>query len=71
MFDVGKKYWFSVNTPFGISSVKGEVVEETPFLIRVRRDDGNHVVIICANIVNLNEAKIEATKIEAKEEGKS
>jgi len=63
MFDLDKKYWFRLATHKGGEvSVKGNVVEETPYLIRVRMDDGNETIIACARILNVNEATDDAQR---------
>jgi hypothetical protein len=54
MFDKGKKYWINLDNKFNI---KGEVIEETPYLIRIKRDDGTEDIVAAARITNINIAK--------------
>ncbi len=55
IFEQNKKYWFELSTFKGRNvSIKGEVLEETPYLIKIRRDTGEENIIACARIVDVN-----------------
>lgn len=60
MFDKDKKYWisFSGETKERIN-VKGVILEETPNIIKLQRDNGNISFIIVSTILSINEDRNE------------
>ncbi len=55
MFDVGKIYWFTLSTfKGGKVTIKGEVLEETPYVVKVRMSSGEETLIACARILDVN-----------------
>lgn len=57
MFDVGKTYWFKVRGSVKDVSIKGLVIEENQFMVKVKRDDGTEEIIMFSRLLGSNEAK--------------
>jgi hypothetical protein len=60
MFDIGKIYWFRFKGDVKeIATVRGEVLEENGFLIKIRRDNGNIEFICLSALLGANEERKE------------
>lgn len=70
MFEIGKTYWFSFNgiRTDKIISIKGRVLEENQFIVKVVRDDGVEEFIVIQKIINVNQVKDVSYVNQVKEE---
>jgi hypothetical protein len=62
MFDEGKTYWFCLKNRPGfktdeIFKVKGKVIEENSFMVKIQPDNGNAEIIPLNRILDVNEAR--------------
>ena len=62
MFDEGKIYWFVLKNRPGfkddsIFRVKGRVIDENAFMVKVEQDSGKTDIIPLNRILDVNEAK--------------
>jgi len=57
MLDIGKKYWFRIVGNKKEVNLKGEVLEENDFLVKIRRDDGVEEILTLKQILHVNEAR--------------
>jgi hypothetical protein len=65
MFETGKTYWFVVKSEkFGQVTTKGKVLDETDFLIKILRDNGDTEIISISQILRTNEDKSDKKQIE-------
>jgi hypothetical protein len=60
MFDVNKSFWFKLK---GIKknevNVKGRVLEENNFFVKIQLDDGKESIIPFVRVLDVNEIKEE------------
>jgi len=57
MLETNKKYWFKIVGNKREVSIKGEVLEENDYLVKIRRDDGKEDILTFKQILAINEAK--------------
>jgi len=57
MLKIGTKYWIRIIGNNKEVNLKGKVLEEDGFLVKIVRDDGSEEIISKRQILHLNEAK--------------
>jgi hypothetical protein len=59
MFEVGNTYWFIVKGDIKEQySIKGKVLEENQFMVKVQREDSTNQIITFNQIISTNKAKL-------------
>jgi len=58
MFEIGKIYWFKIKGSGERKEVnlKGEVLEENDFMVKIKQDSGNEVILMYNQIIQVNKA---------------
>ena len=55
MFEEGKSYWFKIKGNVReFVSIKGKVLEENQFFVKIQKDDGQEEILIFAKILDVN-----------------
>lgn len=57
MLEIGKKYWFKKEFKDGEMSVKGEVLEENAFMVKIKRDNESEDFICFSELLSVNPAR--------------
>jgi len=57
MLKIGTKYWIRILGNSREVTLKGKVLEEDEYLVKIARDDGSEEIISKRQILNINEAK--------------
>lgn len=59
MLEIGKKYWFKKKFKDGEMSVKGEVLEENAFMVKIKRDNGSEDFVCFSELLGINQVREE------------
>jgi len=59
MFELGKKYWIRIKGELKDINLKGEVIEENKFMVKIKQDSEKESIIMFNQILKINEAKDE------------
>jgi len=54
MFTLNETYWFIIRGKLNNVTIKGKVVEEDSFMVKIITDRDNEFIIIKANIIDVN-----------------
>lgn len=59
MFEIGKVYWLKLKSTIddSLKNLKGKVLEENSFMVKIQMDDGRETIIPFYRIIDVNEAK--------------
>lgn len=58
MFEIGSSYWFTLKSDRkDVVNIKGKVIEENSFMIKIVRDSGDEDIIPLVRIINVNKPR--------------
>jgi len=71
MLKIGTKYWIRILGNSREVTLKGKVLEEDEYLVKIVRDDGSEEIISKRQILNINEAKEDLNNFSSADEIKT
>lgn len=57
MFEVGQQYWFRIKGDLKEINLKGLVLEENTFFVKIKQDSGNESILSFSQIISVNKVK--------------
>lgn len=57
MFEVGQQYWFRIKGDIKEFNLKGIVLDENNFFVKIKQDGGNESILSFNQIISVNKVK--------------